>query len=211
MLLSLLLWGVPAAAQDPSPGAGFAVGARAAYGIPLGKAFNDVELSNQVGNSVAFQVDVAYFLSQRLSLGAYFQYGFAEGLAGVVDNATSARVLRFGFDVDYHFAPEKFVAPWVGVGLGYELVAVHDAFMETEDSRPSSEYKGLELGHAHFGVDFQLTNFLAVGPYVTATLGQYSKFAARAGDILDVEGDIPSDDRSFHFWVQPGVRVQFRL
>ena len=119
--------------------------------------------------------------------------------------------MRFGVDVYSQVAPEAIVAPGVGVGMGYEVASVDITFLQADESLPTSEYKGLEWAHAHFGVGFQLTPSLAVGPYVTATLGQYTKFTARVGDILNEEGDIPGDSRAFHFWVQPGVRVQFRL
>ncbi|RKH61283.1 hypothetical protein D7V93_11990 [Corallococcus llansteffanensis] len=210
-MLSLLLWGVPAAAQEPSSGSGIALGVRGAYGIALGKVFDDQKLSFLVGNTVAPQVDLAYFLSRQLSLGAYFQYGFARGVQGIVADETSGRVLRFGFDLDYHFTPEAFVAPWVGVGMGYEVASVDVDFLQFDESVPTAEYKGIEWGHAHFGVDFQLTRSFAVGPYVTATLGQYTKYAGRVLDQPIEEGDISGDSRAFHFWIQPGVRVQFRL
>ncbi|RKH47038.1 hypothetical protein D7X12_03940 [Corallococcus sicarius] len=184
---------------------------RGAYGIPLGNIFDDNKVSTFVGNTVAPQVDLAYFLRRQLSLGAYFQYGFAEGVQGIVSNETSGRVLRFGFDVDYHFAPEAFVAPWVGVGMGYEIASVDFRFPQAGESISTVEYKGLEWGHAHFGVDFQLTRSVAVGPYVTATLGQYTKYDALLGGILLPGEDFPGDSRAFHFWIQPGVRVQFRL
>ena len=209
-MLSLVLWGVPAAAQEPSSGTGLALGVRGAYGIPLGKLYDDYKVSSTIGNVVAPQVDLAYFLGRQLSLGAYFQYGFASGMRGVVGSETSGRVLRFGFDVDYHFTPEAFVAPWVGVGMGYEVASVDFRFPQ-EESISTLEYKGLEWGHAHFGVDFQLTRSVAVGPYVTATLGQYTKFDGLLGGVLLPRIDIPGDSRAFHCWLQPGVRVQLRL
>lgn len=210
-MLSLLSWGVPAVAQEPSSGTGIVLGVRGAYGIPLGKTFGDTQVSTAVGNTVAPQLDLAYFLSRRLSLGVYLQYGFARGAKDIASDETSGRVLRFGFSVDYYFMPEAFVAPWVGVGFGYERTTVDIAALKVHELVPTSRYKGFEWGHADFGVDFRLTRFLWVGPYVTATLGQYTDYSEwmlyRPIRILD----IPGDDRAFHLWIQPGVRVQFRL
>ncbi|NBD12610.1 outer membrane beta-barrel protein [Corallococcus silvisoli] len=208
LMLLLCLGALPAAAQEPS-GSGLALGVRAALGIPAGDATQAQSLKDTFGSSVAPQVDLSYFFSRQLSLGAYFQYGIASGPDDQCSNggSCSSKVLRFGIDLDYHFRPDGFIAPWVGVGVGYEIGTLGVG----EDDSFRLKLQGYDLGHAHFGVDLQLTRSLAVGPYISASLGQYSKNSLRLGGAAEISADIASDQKKLHVWIQPGVRVQFRL
>lgn len=209
LAVSLSLLALPAAADDTSSGSGLALGVRAAYGLPVGDAVKDDALSEMFGTTVAPQVDLSYFFGRQLSLGAYFQYGIATGPDRCNEEFNcSSKVLRFGVDLDYHFAPDAFVAPWVGVGVGYESGSVE---VGDDGEFATLGLRGFDLGHAHFGVDFQLTRSIAVGPYVTASLGQYSKLTASVFSGDEVTRDIPSDQKAIHMWIQPGVRVQIRL
>ncbi|WP_147451298.1 outer membrane beta-barrel protein [Corallococcus llansteffanensis] len=209
LVLSLSLWALPAAADDAPSNSGLALGVRAAYGVPVGDAVEDSSQSELFGTTVAPQVDLSYFFGRQLSLGAYFQYGFAKGPEDCNDvTECNSRVLRFGVDLDYHFAPDAFVAPWVGVGVGYESGSVE---IGEDGALATVSLSGWDLGHAHFGVDFQLTRSIAVGPYVSASLGQYSEMTSSVFGGAEVTRDIPSEQKALHLWIQPGVRVQIRL
>lgn len=209
LVMSLSLLALPAAADDASSGSGLALGVRAAYGIPVGDAVEDTALSDTFGKTVAPQVDLSYFFGRQLSLGAYFQYGVATGPDRCNEDIDcSSHVLRFGVDLDYHFAPDAFVAPWLGVGVGYESGSVK---VGEDGELVQLTLRGWDLGHAHFGVDFQLTRSIAVGPYVSASLGQYSELKSSLFAGAEVTNDIPSEQKALHLWIQPGVRVQFRL
>ncbi|RYZ42206.1 MAG: hypothetical protein EOO71_08825 [Myxococcaceae bacterium] len=208
LVMSLSLLAVPAVAQEASSGSGLALGVRGAYGIPVGDAVEDTSQSDLFGNTVAPQVDLSYFFNRHLSLGGYFQYGIAKPDGCDDTTECKARVLRFGVDLDYHFAPEGFVGPWVGVGVGYEIGSLRVG--TSDDTLAKVGVRGFDLGHAHFGVDFQFTRSIAVGPYISASVGQYSNVDTEVfGGSNDVE--VPSDQKSLHVWIQPGVRLQIRL
>ncbi|CAM4209017.1 hypothetical protein [Corallococcus exiguus] len=51
----------------------------------------------------------------------------------------------------------------------------------------------------------------AVGPYISASVGQYNKGAIRLGNAAEISDDLSDDEKQIHVWIQPGVRVQFRL
>ena len=209
LAVSLSLLALPAAADDTSSGSGLALGVRAAYGLPVGDAVKDGSLSDAVGTTVAPQVDLSYFFTRQLSLGGYFQYGLAQGPDNCNDTTDcSSRVLRFGVDLNYHFAQDAFIAPWVGVGVGYESASVE---LGEGGSVGKSNVRGFDLGHAHFGVDFQFTRSIAVGPYISASVGQYSKQTTEVFEAAEFSRDIPSDQKAIHMWIQPGVRLQIRL
>jgi outer membrane protein W len=209
LTLAFCVGALPAVAQEPK-GSGLSLGVRGAYGIPVGDSFEDLSLSDTFGDTVAPQVDVAYFFNRRLSLGGYFQYGIASGSNSRCPDGVSCKgkVLRFGVELDYHFRAEAFISPWVGVGVGYEI-----GTMEIGQGATNTWFKleGYDLGHAHFGVDFQLTRSIAVGPYVSASVGEYSDASLRLGTAAEQSEAIPSEQKKLHVWIQPGVRVQFRL
>ncbi|MCY1031960.1 outer membrane beta-barrel protein [Corallococcus sp. BB11-1] len=208
LVMSLSLLAAPALAQEASSGSGLALGVRGAYGIPVGDAAEGMSLSETFGNTVAPQVDLSYFFNRHLSLGGYFQYGIAKPDGCTDTTECSSRVLRFGVDLDYHFAPEGFVSPWLGVGVGYEMGSLK---VGNDPTLAKLGLKGFDLGHAHFGVDLQLTRSIAVGPYISASLGQYSDLTAQVFEEPERSIDIPSDQKSLHVWIQPGVRLQIRL
>ncbi|NPC73920.1 hypothetical protein D7Y27_19105 [Corallococcus sp. AB004] len=209
LALTTCLGALPAAAQEPS-NSGLALGVRGAFGIPVGDSGTDLSLKDTFGSTVAPQVDVSYFFNRQLSLGAYFQYGIGSGPGDECSDGADckSKVLRFGIDLDYHFRPAGFVSPWVGVGVGYEIGS-----LEVGEGSNSAWFKleGYDLGHAHFGVDLQLTRSIAVGPYISASVGQYNKGAIRLGDAAEISNDLSDDEKQIHVWIQPGVRVQFRL
>ncbi|RUO93729.1 hypothetical protein D7Y11_07940 [Corallococcus sp. AB018] len=209
LALTSCLGALPAAAQEPKS-SGLALGVRGAFGIPVGDSGTDLSLKDTFGSTVAPQVDVSYFFNRQLSLGAYFQYGIGSGPGDeCADGADcKSKVLRFGIDLDYHFRPAGFVSPWVGVGVGYEIGS-----LEVGEGSNSAWFKleGYDLGHAHFGVDLQLTRSIAVGPYISASVGQYNKGAIRLGNAAEISNDLSDDEKQIHVWIQPGVRVQFRL
>ncbi|MBE4748515.1 hypothetical protein G4177_10100 [Corallococcus sp. ZKHCc1 1396] len=201
MVSSFLLWAAPVEAQPLEPkGAGFALGFRVAYGIPLGNAVGDVKMTDVIGETVSPQVELAYFFNSRLSLGIYFQFGFGRSPEACFEALCGSNVRRYGIDLDYHFRPGAFVSPWVGVGLGLENATVE--FEDEAGETGSLPYGGFDLGHAHVGVDLRINRTMAVGPYVSASLGQYRRSGSR---------DFSSDGRRVHAWLQPGVRMQLHF
>ncbi|RYZ40371.1 MAG: hypothetical protein EOO71_16385 [Myxococcaceae bacterium] len=201
MVSLFLLWAAPVEAQPLEPkGAGFALGFRAAYGIPVGNAVGNVKMTDVIGETVSPQVELAYFFNSQLSLGVYVQLGFGRSPDACFEALCGSNVRRFGIDLDYHFRPGAFVSPWVGVGLGFENATVQ--FEDEAEVLGSQPYEGFDLGHAHVGVDLRLNRTMAVGPYLSASLGQY-----RRSDSHDVS----SDGRRVHAWFQPGVRMQLHF
>lgn len=209
LVLICSLGALPAAAQEPKS-SGLALGARGAIGIPVGDSFTDTSLKDTFGSTVAPQVDLSYFFNRQLSLGAYFQYGIGSGPGDRCEDGVNCRskILRFGVDLDYHFLPDGFVSPWVGVGVGYEIGKLE---VGEGASTINLKLEGYDLGHAHFGVDFQLTRSIAVGPYISASVGQYREGVVRWVDVVETDREFSDDEKRIHVWIQPGVRVQFRL
>jgi outer membrane protein W len=215
--VSLLLWAVPAAAQEAPAeqeapkDSKLALRFRVAYGIPKGDTFQGKTLEDTFGTTVAPQIEFAYFFNSKLTLGLYFQFGRGDTSEACFEALCGATVARLGIDLDYHFRPGAFVSPWVGVGVGYEMASVDFEAPEGRGELASLALKGFDLGHANLGVDLRLTRTVSVGPYISASLGQYFSADTSVDGVGDADTSIPGSARTLHVWLQPGVRVQFRL
>ncbi|MCY1015052.1 hypothetical protein [Pyxidicoccus sp. MSG2] len=209
-----LLLALPAAAlevPEAAPtsthrGAGLSFGVRGALGVPLGN-IGEGSLRHVFTSAIAPQVDLGWFFSPNLYAGGYFQYGPAKTYEdNCLHEERNCRgtLMRVGFDVNYHFSPEATFSPWLGVGAGYEVATDHTV------RGPSGKnvFEGFELAHAQAGLDLQVTRAIRVGPYALWTAGVYSK---RTSTVAGVETNREFPEKSFHFWLQPGLRFQLRL
>ncbi|MCP3138304.1 outer membrane beta-barrel protein [Pyxidicoccus xibeiensis] len=226
--LSLVLSAPAALADDSEKGPGFSLGLRAGYGVPFGSAVGAEnegseapELSDSVSGMVPVQLDVGYFINSNLYLGGSFQYGFgflAEDEDCDGDNVScGVSQMRFGVNLAYHFAPQAKINPWLGVGAGYETLTLSISGEENGVSaEASSTAKGFEFVNAQGGVDFNVSDTVSVGPFVTYTVAQYSSTTMR----IDIEG-LPGDgeeeetedieNTAIHSWLYGGVRMQVRF
>jgi len=213
---------------------GLAFGLRVGYAIPMGKAgaipaqaggvtdTSQDSLHDAVKGMVPLWLDVGYRVNPAVYVGAFFQYGF-----GIVnkDNASacnqglscSAHDIAFGANVHYHILPDAQFDPWVGAGLGYEILSASEsgnlAFGGLSFSVDgSASYKGFQFLILEAGGDFKATPALAVGPFVNFALGKYTSWSSSvtsAGQTQDQSGDL--QDTGMHEWLTIGVRGQYNL
>lgn len=228
--LSLTLSAPVALAQEeeegmPSQedGRGFALGLRAGYGLPfggIGSVDGDEggDLSDVVSGVIPLQLDADYFFNSRLSLGASFQYGLAQLKEDCLEGADcSARQLRFGLNLAYHFQPAEKLSPWVGLGVGYEVLSLSASASEgSASAEAESSTRGFEFASLQGGFDYRVSERFSVGPFVTFTAGQYASSTTRVkieggGTNVDEEETFDIDEKEFHFWLYGGLRMQVRF
>jgi hypothetical protein len=164
-------------AYEPST-TGFSIGLRGGYMVPFGQA-NDVPLNGGVVVGVVpIGGDVGWFFSPHFYLGGYFQYGFGVGpgqnnlQCSELDTSCSAEMYRFGVVAHYHFKPEATWDPWVGAGLGYEIVNLVATSDVDESTVTSSALQGLDVT-IEAGLDLKPLRYFGVGPYVELATGPY--------------------------------------
>jgi hypothetical protein len=205
--------------------AGFELGARLGYGVPLGRASGEGDdLNELIAGQVPLWLDLG-IRADRLFVGAYFQYGLgllgddvSESCEELEDSAEAqpdgdagchVRDVRIGAQLHYHFGPPLKPDPWLGIGAGYEWVTV-SAWAEADDEEVSlsSTGRGFELLNLQGGIDFPLGPTTSLGPFVTWTLSRFDKASASCngdcGDLSDEEQDI--EDKALHHWVFVGAR-----
>lgn len=218
------------AAEARAADVGFELGARLGMGMPMGSFAED---GDDVDELIALQFPLWLDLgirADRAFIGGYLQYGpglLGDGIKDSCDeledaaDATpgasagcSVSDLRLGAQVHYHFGEPGRPAPWLGVGIGYEWL-MFDLSAEAGDEEISLDatYRGLEFANIQGGVDFQVAEGIALGPFMTWSLGRYDRASASCdgdcGELGDTEQEADIEDPVFHHWLFAGLRVSF--
>jgi hypothetical protein len=175
-------------------------GIRAEYAFPLGTA-TQTPLSDVVAGAFQLGGEIGYQLFPRFSVLLYFSYGFANVAGGASTTCSdptlqcSADVIRFGAAANYHFRSrslsKRLVDPWVGLGVGYEVLNESSAD-DTGATQESVSLNGFELSSV-LGAELRPAGNFGIGPYVQASVGHY---------FSDVSPP------AFHGWLTLGLRLR---
>lgn len=215
MILGVSLAARRASAQEAEHERRFELGARLGYALPFGvlraedaeNGWSEVALGDVLSGQLPIGVDFGYRLTPALTLGVYGQYGVVflkEHDEGCPEEAEcSAMDLRFGLALRYHLAPDQKLDPWVAVGAGYEVLRGSG---EQGGFESTQTYHGFELLNLELGLDVELAERLAVGPFVGLALGQFS-----SASFETVFGSVERDVSGLHQWLTLGVRGSFEL
>jgi outer membrane protein W len=117
----------------------------------------------------------------------------------------SADDLGIGIQGQYHIMPAASADPWLGLGFGYEVLGVSES---AGGQSADVSFKGLEFLTLQGGADFKVADPVAVGPFVSFSLGKYST-QTNSGALGDQSGDIPNT--AVHEWLTLGVKGTFGL
>lgn len=178
----------------PDAGGKIKLGLRLGYALPMGDIAKDAKMSDAVSGMVPIWLDLGYMVTPNIMVGLYAQYGFvmlssdAKDACDALKVDCSATNMRFGLQGQYHLSPGESMNPWVGLGIGYEILT------NKVDSE-SADTTGLEFANIQGGADFKVGDSMAVGPFVSFSIGQYSK-----SDGEDIE------EKAMHQWLTLGVK-----
>jgi outer membrane protein W len=162
-------------------------------------------------------VDAGFRFNPNLYVGAFFQYGI--GFVNKDKNPQCEQIscsvsdIAFGANVHYHISPAASFDPWVGAGVGYEMLGLKSSGTVNTGLGQlqldvSQTIKGLQFVTLQAGGDFKVTPDFAVGPFVNFAMGQYTGYSASSGG-QEVSGDL--NDTGLHEWLTIGVRGQYNL
>jgi hypothetical protein len=193
-----------AEAQAPAKSeSGFTMGLRLGYGIPMGDFISAVSMDEFLGGKIPIWVDLGYRLDRSMFIGAYFQYAFGTA-AGTYDALCTASgvdctpsILRIGAEFLYKLMPDASFAPWVGIGIGYEVVTFTES---AGGASGSTDASGFEFVNLQLGGDFKVGSNFALGPYVALSVAQYSSV-----------GGVTGFEKGTHEWLQFGLKGTFDL
>jgi hypothetical protein len=190
------------------PGVDF--GVRLGYALPFGNTGGTEKLSDGLSGAVPIVLEAGYRINGNFTVGALFQYGLAQ----IKNNSTtmcggavscSGSVVRLGIEGIYNFNLDTALSPWVGVGTGYEWLNIS---LSSGGQSASASTKGLEFLTLHGGADYHVSPQLALGPFVSFSLGEYSTTSVDMGGN-STSADVT--DKKLHEWLQLGVRGKFGI
>jgi outer membrane protein W len=222
LLLSLGILSLSSAAfaQTATKPGGISLGLRTGYSLPMGRlnegyltssetaasSGSDSDLSAHVNAMVPIQIDAGYRISPNVWAGVFFQYGVglvnSDKLTFCKQDNCSIQDMSFGIQAHYHFLPENSLDPWLGAGLGYEMLVLDVSGL----TRESSGYRGF-LASLQAGADFRPTPNFGLGPFVSVAFGHYDVSTFSNG-VVD---DSSNMDGEIHEWITIGARGQFDL
>jgi len=220
-LLGLLVGAFPAEAQSPAAQpVGLSLGLRAGYGIPGGSigaleaGGQSATLSDGVKGMVPFGLDLGYRIIPHLAVGASLQYGF--GLANDKEDGCqdcTISDLAFGASAYLHAAPTEKFDPWVGLGLGYEILNISaDQSGSLGGGMTSVDLKGFQFVVLQIGADVATGSAISVGPFFGVSAGRYGKMTASGtlgGQTLNLRQSLART--AWHEWITLGVQGKFNL
>ncbi len=209
VLGAMLLVPMTASAKD----SGFELGARLGYGIPMGKLADeaDSDLKDWSKRQIPLWLDLGYRANPNIFVGGYLSYGFASVGSGIGDICDqdgvdcSASDLRLGAQLQYHFMPGESTDAWGGLGVGWEHSSLSASAAGGDVTLSTS---GFEFALLQGGVDFQVADSVALGPFLGLTLARFSSVNCDSdAGCGDFDGDI--ENKAFHEWLFLGVRGAF--
>jgi opacity protein-like surface antigen len=174
------------------------VGARLAYTDGLGVVYQGVNLSDAASGALPILIDVGWRFLPQLYVGVYGQFApvflktyQATCPAGV---SCAAQDWRFGVEVDYHFPPRLQLDPYVGLGVGYEIlqssfhgstnvpqVTAQGTTLVPTTFDESFTDRGWEFVSLTVGVDWRFSSTFGVGLFLMGSVGEYD---TETGNIL---------------------------
>src|SRR5664280_1932434 len=144
-------------AAPESPMSRLEVGVHAALEAPIGQINGGNPLNEVVSRAHALGVEVGYRVLPRLYVGVSGQYDFANavdtpcfGCGYSIRNG--AHFIRIETNAEYRFVRSGAIRPWIGSGLGYEILFVTHSFL---DQVNSDRWRGIEFLTVAGGVDFR--------------------------------------------------------
>jgi hypothetical protein len=144
-------------------------------------------------------------------IGGYLGFGF-----GGSGNATTVSQpglspggsfsLHLGPEVQYHFKTNGDASPWIGYGLGLEVLALS---FTAGDTTYKASFAALQFARPQIGVDWVLGPWVALGLYAEASFAQFgsgSLTASQPGEP-DATATLKIVGPSVHEWIGLGVRA----
>jgi len=202
---------------------GFALGLRVGYAFPMGKEgrtpgeTGSDDLSDDISGMVPLWIDVGYRINPSLYVGGFFQYGFAlvntDKNPGCNQVSCSAHDIRFGANLHYHIRPAASFDPWLGAGIGYEVLSFKiSTAVLGQTFVADGNVQGFEFLNLQAGGDFKVSREVGMGPFLSFSLGQYATYS-RTGTGLGVTANQSGDltDTGVHEWFVICLLVQYNL
>jgi opacity protein-like surface antigen len=144
--------------EIPPAARGFQAGVRSGVSLPWGNAAPGDALSARNGWQVPAILDAGFKINKPIFVGIYLGVGYgASGesprlaeLCAQPGFDCGVAAYQLGVQAQYHFGASEVFNPWLGYGLGYELV---EQSLSTDDYSETQTSSGFTFLKASLGVD----------------------------------------------------------
>jgi hypothetical protein len=155
---------------------GFASGYTRGVG-PIGGGMQRLEDISKAGGG-AVELDAMYRIDPTVAVGVYFSLSKYDA-SGQADAQTDVFGATAGLQAVAHLRPSRSVDPWVSLGAGWRNL--------TLSSRPSPDasLQGLELARVQLGVDYRVSEDVAIAPVVGGSLNLFVSEES-PGDFMEI-------------------------
>ncbi|HVV49297.1 MAG TPA: hypothetical protein VHO06_06550 [Polyangia bacterium] len=177
---------------------GMDLGARVGFAIPMGDLAADNQLGNFLSGAVPLTLELTIRGNKNVAVGLAFD--LAPTLTKNCDPGASCSATDYRLNLEAIFTSRAGmpVDPWLGIGVGYEW------FELSESGELSAEFTGWDYATIEVGGEFRSGDQLALGPFASFSLGQFS-----SGSANGASGDVANP--SLHEWLQFGLRGTINL
>lgn len=199
----------PARADD----GGLVIGARVGYASPFGDVVRDgASLEDVADAKLPIWLELGYRFDRRVRGELYLEVAPASVADGscAPDVPCSAADVRFGVAVRFHLAPAALLDPWIGLGVGLEMLRaeVFDPGPFRAPGRYELRWSGIELP-LEVGLEIAVADRISLGPYLSVSVAQFTSVRERPVGGASATGAL--DARATHGWLQLGLAASLRL
>ena len=182
----------PANALELSAAAGYAQG-----GGPI--AGDMAHLEDVAGAGGVVELAASYRINPTFAVGAYGTLStYATG--DDIDGDTNVLGASAGIQGIAHLRPQRSVDPWVSLGTGWRGLWL------SPDQGKNTSLQGLELARLQVGVDYRITEDVAIAPVVGGSLGM---FVSQDSPMTDGYSEL--QDKKVNFVGFAGLAGRFDL
>ena len=208
--LSLSLSSVASATEQPSPtppagdlpDSGPRFGVRTGLARPIGSAFaGSSAMSDTIYGYVPLRLDAGYRIERHFYVGIDAQLAAIIPAGCTSGYSCSGMDTRLGVMVAYHLLPTKLVDPYLGIGVGYEVL---HTTRSVDSTSVDITARGFELFDAELGADLRLGRSWRIGPVISGSVARYTSVAVNGIESTDFT-------TLLHAWAMVGVRGAFDL
>jgi hypothetical protein len=195
----------------PAAHTGFQLALRTGVAVPFGRVDSGAKISDSFTPQASIVGDLGIKVASDIFLGAYIGVSVGgvgdtvkQGCDAVGVDCTAVGV-RFGIQAHYHFNPDGKWNPWIGYGVGLELVTASGS---KNNAKLDAGLVGVEFAHFMAGAEYRVGRVIGIGPFADFAVGQYGSASVETvqnGVSRKTSGEL--SDPSLHEWLTLGLKV----
>jgi hypothetical protein len=174
---------------------------RGGFSLPVGADASSSIFSPSFSGFFPLGIEAGYRVD-HLYFGVFGEWapGLPKDCAAGAD--CSGHSIAGGVAIRYQ-SVDRNTRPWVGVNAAYERLSAK--MLTGQGGSEDAVFEGYRLG-VEGGVDFSAGSWLAIGPYLGASLGGYE---SGSGSVNGGPSSGSTPDKSLHGLLSVGLRVSF--